>query len=164
MMERSAELGAYFLSLLQTLRSSDLKEVRGRGLWVGIELHSPARPYCEALKEQGILCKETHDRVIRIAPPLIISRHEIHWAFERNHEGHSALKVKMDLDGMSGALLRLAIRFASSSVALTTRARSHRLQRMWKRWEPDPPMACFAQLPGNTQRRDLSHGNISPPN
>ena len=83
MVERSAELGAYFLTLLQTLRSSDLKEVRGRGLWIGIELRSPARPYCEALKEQGILCKETHDRVIRIAPPLVISRQEIDWAFER---------------------------------------------------------------------------------
>jgi ornithine--oxo-acid transaminase len=83
MVERSAELGAYFLTLLQTLRSSDVKQVRGRGLWIGIELHSPARRYCEALKEEGILCKETHDRVIRIAPPLIISRQEIDWAFER---------------------------------------------------------------------------------
>ena len=83
MVERSAELGAYFLALLQTLRSSDLKEVRGRGLWIGIELRSPARPYCEALKAEGILCKETHDHVIRIAPPLVISRQEIDWAFER---------------------------------------------------------------------------------
>jgi ornithine--oxo-acid transaminase len=83
MVERSAELGAYFLERLRTLRSSDLKEVRGKGLWIGIELHSPARPYCEALKEQGLLCKETHDHVIRIAPPLVISRDEIDWAFER---------------------------------------------------------------------------------
>ncbi len=65
------------------LRSPDVKEVRGKGLWIGIELHSPARPYCEALKEVGILCKETHDKVIGIAPPLIITRHEIDWAFER---------------------------------------------------------------------------------
>ena len=83
MVERSAELGAYFLALLQTLRSPDLKEVRGKGLWIGLEMHSPARPYCEALREQGILCKETHDRVIRIAPPLIITHQEIDWAFER---------------------------------------------------------------------------------
>ncbi|HTW30031.1 MAG TPA: ornithine--oxo-acid transaminase [Candidatus Sulfotelmatobacter sp.] len=83
MVERSAELGAYFLALLQTLRSPDLKEVRGKGLWIGIELGSPARPYCEALQREGILCKETHDRVIRIAPPLVINREEIDWAFER---------------------------------------------------------------------------------
>jgi len=81
--ERSADLGGYFLEKLRTLRSPDLKEVRGRGLWIGIELHSPARPYCEALKEEGLLCKETHDRVIRIAPPLVITREEIDWAFER---------------------------------------------------------------------------------
>jgi ornithine--oxo-acid transaminase len=83
MVERSAELGAYFLQRLKTLHSLDLREVRGRGLWIGIELNSPARPYCEALKSEGILCKETHDRVIRIAPPLIISRDEIDWAFDR---------------------------------------------------------------------------------
>jgi len=81
--ERSAELGAYFLAQLKTLVSSDVKEVRGRGLWIGMELHGKARPYCEALKEQGILCKETHDHVIRIAPPLTITREEIDWAVER---------------------------------------------------------------------------------
>jgi ornithine--oxo-acid transaminase len=83
LVERSAELGAYFLTKLKTLRSADLKEVRGKGLWIGIELKSPARPYCEALKKEGILCKETHDHVIRIAPPLVIKREEIDWAFER---------------------------------------------------------------------------------
>lgn len=83
MVERSAELGAYFLDRLKTLSSPDLKEVRGKGLWIGIELHRPARPYCEALKEEGLLCKETHDYVIRIAPPLVIQRDEIDWAFER---------------------------------------------------------------------------------
>jgi ornithine--oxo-acid transaminase len=83
LVERSAELGAYFLDRLMTLSSSDLKGVRGKGLWIGIELHSPARPYCEALKEQGILCKETHDHVIRIAPPLVITSDEIDWAVER---------------------------------------------------------------------------------
>jgi ornithine--oxo-acid transaminase len=83
MVEDSAELGAYFLDRLRTLRSRDLREVRGRGLWIGIEMNSPARPYCEALKHEGILCKETHDRVIRIAPPLVITREEIDWAFDR---------------------------------------------------------------------------------
>jgi ornithine--oxo-acid transaminase len=84
--ERSAELGAYFLERLKTLRSPDIREVRGRGLWIGIELLSPARPYCEALKEQGILCKETHEKVIRLAPPLVITRDEIDWAFTRIKE------------------------------------------------------------------------------
>jgi ornithine--oxo-acid transaminase len=83
MVERSAELGDYFLSRLQALRSPAIKEVRGKGLWIGIELHHKARPYCEALMEEGILCKETHDRVIRLAPPLVITRDEIDWAFER---------------------------------------------------------------------------------
>ena len=83
MVERSAELGAYFLSRIQSLSSPVIKEVRGRGLWIGIELHGMARPYCEALKEHGILCKETHDHVIRLAPPLVVTREEIDWAFER---------------------------------------------------------------------------------
>jgi len=83
LVERSAELGDYFLGKLKMLRAPHIVEVRGRGLWIGIELTSPARPYCERLKDEGILCKETHDRVIRIAPPLVISREEIDWAFER---------------------------------------------------------------------------------
>lgn len=83
LVQRSAELGAYFLGLLQTIKSAEVKEIRGKGLWIGIELRSPARPYCEALKKKGILCKETHDHVIRIAPPLVITREEIDWAFER---------------------------------------------------------------------------------
>jgi ornithine--oxo-acid transaminase len=58
------------LEQLRTIRGSAVKEVRGRGLWIGIELHKQARLYCEALEGQGILCKETHERVIRIAPPL----------------------------------------------------------------------------------------------
>lgn len=83
LVERSADQGAYFVEKLRTLRSADVKEIRGVGLWIGIELHSPARPYCEALMTEGLLCKETHDRVIRIAPPLTITRQEIDWAFER---------------------------------------------------------------------------------
>jgi ornithine--oxo-acid transaminase len=83
MVERSAELGAYFLGKLKTIRSPHLKEVRGRGLWIGIELDVPARSYCEALKQEGILCKETHDRVIRVAPALVIKREEIDWAYDR---------------------------------------------------------------------------------
>jgi acetylornithine/succinyldiaminopimelate/putrescine aminotransferase len=55
----------------------------GRGLWIGIELNTQARKYCDALKEEGVLCKETHGTTIRIAPPLVIEREEIDWAFER---------------------------------------------------------------------------------
>jgi ornithine--oxo-acid transaminase len=81
--ERSAELGAYFLAKLRALRNPAIREIRGRGLWMAIELNADARPYCEALKELGILCKETHSRIIRIAPPLVITRDEIDWACER---------------------------------------------------------------------------------
>ena len=83
LVERSAELGAYFLAKLRTLNSPVIREIRGRGLWIAIELNTDARPYCEALKEQGILSKETHSRIIRIAPPLVIKREEIDWACER---------------------------------------------------------------------------------
>jgi ornithine--oxo-acid transaminase len=83
LIQRSAELGEYFLVKLQTLRSPQLREVRGKGLWLGIELNVPARPYCEALQKLGLLCKETHEYVIRIAPPLTITREEIAWAFDR---------------------------------------------------------------------------------
>jgi ornithine--oxo-acid transaminase len=83
LVERSAELGDYFLTKLKTLRSPHLRAVRGKGLWIAIELDVAARPYCEALKTLGILCKETHDHVIRIAPPLTITKEEIAWAFDR---------------------------------------------------------------------------------
>jgi ornithine--oxo-acid transaminase len=83
MVKRSAVLGRYFLDRLKTLRNPEVKEIRGKGLWIGIELQSTARPYCEALKDEGVLCKETHERVIRIAPPLTIISEEIDWAFER---------------------------------------------------------------------------------
>jgi ornithine--oxo-acid transaminase len=65
------------------LKNPVIREVRGKGLWIGIELTVPARPYCERLKESGVLCKETHERVIRIAPPLVITQKEIDWACER---------------------------------------------------------------------------------
>jgi ornithine--oxo-acid transaminase len=86
MVENSAEMGEYFLGRLKTIRSKHLKDVRGKGLWIGIELHKEAggaRRFCEALQHEGLLCKETHDHVIRIAPPLIIKKDEIDWAVER---------------------------------------------------------------------------------
>jgi ornithine--oxo-acid transaminase len=81
--DRSAELGSYFLGRLKELRAPYIVDIRGRGLWIGIELRGPARPYCEKLKDEGILCKETHDHVIRVAPPLVITRDEIDWALDR---------------------------------------------------------------------------------
>ena len=81
--QRAFELGAYFVEQLKTLETPLIKEVRGRGLLVGIELTEKARPYCEALKDRGMLCKETHDTVIRIAPPLVIEKSDLDWAFAR---------------------------------------------------------------------------------
>ncbi|MGA2183165.1 MAG: ornithine--oxo-acid transaminase [Bryobacteraceae bacterium] len=77
---RSATLGEFFLAELRAIRHPAIREVRGRGLLIAIELTVPARPYCERLMELGLLCKETHDRVIRIAPPLVITREEVVWA------------------------------------------------------------------------------------
>jgi len=81
--ERSQELGSYFLSKLQEIKNPIIKEVRGRGLFIGVELTVPARKFCEQLKEEGLLCKETHDTVIRFAPPLVISNEDLDWAIER---------------------------------------------------------------------------------
>jgi len=84
--ERAAELGEYFLSKLKTIKSRHIKEVRGKGLLIGIELKPEAggaRRFCEALKEEGLLCKETHEHVIRFAPPLVIKEKELRWAFKQ---------------------------------------------------------------------------------
>lgn len=84
--ERSFELGKYFLEKLRTIESNHIKEIRGKGLFIGIELlpeAGGARRFCEALKDEGLLCKETHENVIRLAPPLVIEKDEIDWAFER---------------------------------------------------------------------------------
>jgi ornithine--oxo-acid transaminase len=78
--DRSAELGAWLLYELRKLRHPHIKAIRGRGLLVGIELLVPARSYCERLKDLGLLCKETHDFVIRLAPPLVISDEDLAWA------------------------------------------------------------------------------------
>jgi ornithine--oxo-acid transaminase len=86
MVQRSAENGAYFLEKLLAVESKHVKEVRGRGLWIAIELNDAAggaRRFCEALQEEGLLCKETHSTVIRVAPPLTVDRDDIDWAAER---------------------------------------------------------------------------------
>lgn len=81
--QRAEQMGNYFMEQLRTLRNPDIVEVRGRGLLIGVELKKPAREYAEKLKEEGLLCKETHKYVIRFAPPLVISKEEIDWALER---------------------------------------------------------------------------------
>lgn len=83
LVERSHRLGEYFISKLKEINNPIIKEVRGRGLFIGVELKEPARKYCEVLKEEGLLCKETHDTVIRFAPPLVITEEELDWAIER---------------------------------------------------------------------------------
>jgi ornithine--oxo-acid transaminase len=86
MVENSAVQGAYFLEKLRGLRSKHIKEVRGKGLWIGVELEPEAggaRRFCEALKVKQLLCKETHVHTIRFAPPLSVTREELDWAFER---------------------------------------------------------------------------------
>ncbi|MGQ9677711.1 MAG: ornithine--oxo-acid transaminase [bacterium] len=97
--ERSAELGDYFLSELKKLNSPLVADVRGRGLFIGVELKEeagPARHYCEKLLNLGILAKDTHEKVIRFAPPLTIKREEIDWALERIRQ------VLLHGDGSSG--------------------------------------------------------------
>ncbi|MDR4935777.1 ornithine--oxo-acid transaminase [Rossellomorea marisflavi] len=81
--DRSLELGEYFMGKLKEIKNPLIKEVRGSGLFIGVELHEPAREYCEKLKDEGLLCKETHDTVIRFAPPLVISQEDLDWAIER---------------------------------------------------------------------------------
>ncbi|MCS6835547.1 MAG: ornithine--oxo-acid transaminase [Anaerolineae bacterium] len=86
MIDNARQVGAYLLERLRQIASPHVKEVRGRGLLIGVELRPEAggaRRFCEALRAEGLLCKETHDHVIRFAPPLIITRAEVDWALER---------------------------------------------------------------------------------
>jgi len=81
--ERAQELGEYFMAELRAINSPYVKEVRGKGLLIGVELKAEvggARPFCEQLKERGILAKETHENVIRFAPPLVIDKQDLDWA------------------------------------------------------------------------------------
>jgi len=84
--QRSRELGEYLIGRLKEIKSPYVKEIRGKGLWIGIVLKEEAggaRRFCEALKEEGILAKETHENVIRLAPPLVITKEEIDWALQK---------------------------------------------------------------------------------
>ncbi len=86
LIENSAEQGAYFLDELVKLRNNKVKEVRGRGLMLAVEFHPEvggARQYSEALRQSGMLCKETHVDTLSISPPLVIQRDQVDWALER---------------------------------------------------------------------------------
>ena len=86
MIENAFVMGEYFLSKLSEIKIASVKEVRGRGLMIGVELlpeAGGARRYCQALMTQGLLCKETHEDIIRFSPPLVITKEEIDWALER---------------------------------------------------------------------------------
>lgn len=83
LVERSFEMGAYFVQELKKIQSPHIVEVRGKGLWIGFVLDQKARPYCYRLKEEGVLCKDTHEVIIRIAPPLVVTKEEIDIAVEK---------------------------------------------------------------------------------
>lgn len=83
LVERSLELGNYLMDQLRKMNNPLIKEVRGKGLFIGVELNESARKYCEQLKEEGLLCKETHETVIRFAPPLVIEKKDLDWALEK---------------------------------------------------------------------------------
>ena len=86
LVESAAERGEFFMGKLRKVRSRHIKEVRGRGLLIGIELHPAAggaRRFCEELMKEGLHCKETHEHVLRLAPPLIIREKDLNWALKR---------------------------------------------------------------------------------
>jgi ornithine--oxo-acid transaminase len=83
LVENSSAMGKYFMDKLRSIKGKHIKEVRGKGLMIGVEMDCKARPYCEQLMGLGLLAKETHDHVIRFAPPLVITQKEIDWAFRR---------------------------------------------------------------------------------
>ena len=86
MVENADEMGAHFKQGLEQISSDKIQSVRGKGLMLGVQFHPEAggaRQFCEALKSKGLLCKETHDHIIRFAPPLVITRDQVDWALER---------------------------------------------------------------------------------
>ncbi|MEN1970407.1 ornithine--oxo-acid transaminase [Lentibacillus sp. N15] len=83
LVEKSLEMGEYFANALKAIQNPELKTIRARGLFIGVEFTKPVRSFCEELKEAGVLCKETHENTIRFAPPLVISKEELDWAIEK---------------------------------------------------------------------------------
>ena len=98
---KSAELGAYLKGALEDIKSGLVTQIRGAGLWIGMDIDpakASAREVCERLKKRGLLCKETHETVVRFAPPLTITKEDVDWALiqvtqvleEMEHEQHSS--------------------------------------------------------------------------
>lgn len=83
LVEKSYEMGAYLIQKLRELNNPKIVEVRGKGLLIGIELNVKARGVCEKLKELGMLCKDTHGTIIRLTPPLVVTREDLDWAVEQ---------------------------------------------------------------------------------
>jgi ornithine--oxo-acid transaminase len=81
--QKAYQLGKWFMAELKKIQNPIIKEVRGKGLLIGVELKKKARPYCEELMEMGILAKETHEMVVRFAPPLVITKKELKWALAK---------------------------------------------------------------------------------
>ena len=84
--DKAAEMGDYFMSQLKAMNSPHVKEVRGMGLLIGVHVKDESgegRAFCEKLREEGVLAKETHKQVVRFAPPLVVTRDEIDWAMEK---------------------------------------------------------------------------------
>ncbi|UCD82840.1 MAG: ornithine--oxo-acid transaminase [Desulfobacterales bacterium] len=93
LIENSASMGAYFLEGLRQISNPQVREVRGKGLMIGLEFYPEAggaRQYCEKLKENGLLCKETHEHIIRFAPPLVITKEQVDWALEKIYNAINA--------------------------------------------------------------------------
>ncbi len=95
--ERSAELGAYVVDELKKIETNLITEIRGAGLWIGIDINpdlASARAICEELKTRGLLCKETHETVVRLAPPLTITKDDIDWALGHIREVIALMEQK----------------------------------------------------------------------
>ena len=81
--DRSLELGEYLLNELKKITHESIVDIRGKGLFIGLELNKSARGFCEQLKDEGVLCKETHGTVVRFAPPLVVTKEELDWALDK---------------------------------------------------------------------------------
>ena len=101
--DRARELGDWFMAELRKIKAPHIKDVRGKGFLIGVELTGPARPYCEVLAQRGILCKETHDFVVRFAPPLTTDKKDLEWALTVIRDVLVMTFEKKEAPAMAGA-------------------------------------------------------------